>query len=437
MSGLLEKATPLHEQIMEVESIPQAERDHIYADINRSVDRVRIHLLEESIQIHPMKKGRTFPLILNIVTFCTVLLIVVLLFSFFGKSNNQIIASTAALNLTENRIINTLREESDRQLSAKENEIVTIQREMLGLLDEKSLLLIETKRELEELEAELQQKMDQRIGEEEERLQELNWDKEAIDEELNSLRSTLQERYSNQLLGVIAREEEKRFIREKELNGEISRLAEELSQANQDKEELTRQNRTLEERALSETPALSEEEKARYQSLIQQGQDALSNAEERLNQLSRKLEQQEKEEQAFLEQYRIESEKRLNLLTRINGVYTGLRAIPESVWNTSDEADLISLLNQKIYIKEALASDAVRQQYPDVHNRLDEYLDNYGALMENRGKNSALQEVENMLSAIAEEESYLPSADNLQQKELYEEILLKLDRMLQSTSREE
>lgn len=425
MSGLLEKATPLHEDILEIESIPQVERDQIYEEINQAVARVRLHITEDS-QIHPLQKGRTFPLILNVVTFSILLVIIALLFVYFGKSNKQIISSSAALNLTENRIISTLREESDRQLSAKESEIAQIQNQMLGLLNEKNILLLETKQELDQLQKELQQNMDNNIEIEEERLEGLNWDRERIDQELNGLRTELQENYSNELLKIIVQEEEKRITREKDFNEEITLLGEKLDRAISEKEELLRANKALEERSLRATPGIREEEKEQYLSLIEDGQRELKSTEESMSRLEDQL-----------DQYRRDSESRLKMLVRIDELYQEFGNIPESELVTSGDSDLLGLLNQKIYIKEALAMDTVRQEYPDIYSKLDLYLEDYGSMMERQGYSRALIEVEAMLSALSSEKSYRPHPVTQEEKELLEIITLDLEQLFQFTSHEE
>jgi len=59
----------------------------------------------------------------------------------------------------------------------------------------------------------------------------------------------------------------------------------------------------------------------------------------------------------------------------------------------ADEDTVMALLQTKLLVKEILASDAVKSQYPDLYDAMDEYFEVYGEQKERAGKAGLMQEI--------------------------------------------
>ncbi len=612
MSGLLEKAIPIHDQFYEIESIPLSEREQVFEDIDRAINRGKLKITEDTFQFSPLKKGRKFPILVNLSSLAVLLGIGTFLIIYFSLSEKEIISGSSSINLTESQIITALKKESEKQLSEKETEIAKIQTEMETLLSKKDLLLIESENERARLEQALTEKLENQLSLEEERLRELNLNQEAIDERLNALKLRLENDYARELQNSLAAEQEKRQQRERELEEEIIRIEESLNQAQQEKETLSadlneqqkaQDSAEKEYEILAKTleneqflgsqinasfdnittellsgnyPEAAEEIKTlssfirtedfsgypnllarrktdsqiletlnqlipreppietvpapppvlnEIAALIEEGTRLYNNKQysdaketvlkalslipdlesgyrmiQAMEELSRKqrmtafeeevkkgntaflagkdLSAQENyfnalkisgfqsevlrgiinnlklmgtraamaevennivsdEDMLFLEYARVDYQNRMKLMNIIRNLGIVMDEIQEGLPYASNEEDMLELLEKKVLLKEILASQMVRKQYPDVYKSLEEYLDTYGIIQESIGKTHALKETASMLNALLKETSYLPSPDDPEQKDLYQEILSDLIRMVEPIYHEE
>ncbi len=558
MSGLLERALPIRDDYLEIESIPPAERDQIFDEINQAIARGKLQITRESFQFSPQKKGWTFPLSVNLAALILTALLGSLLYLFYGSSEREMITERSSINYTESQIIGALREESERQLSAKELEIAKIQGAMNNLRNEQSLLLIESEKERARLEEALTEELKKQLDQEEERLIALNMNRNEINEQLQSLRVKLESEYTDQLQRALTQEEERRVQRERELEEEIARAEESLRLAEEERaglssdlesqlasrsavekefERLSSQMETeafladqinasytriagslavrdytaatgeisalkqfYETRDFAEFPNLQSRKQTDREvlksitslipseasdipepvqppnlteatlllenagKLYETGEldDAaetiesalglipeISSAYELLMSIERarldreralfegKLAEAEsnrisEEDLALLAAARSASLSRSNLIDRIDELSFLLDEIQEGLPYARNEEDLLELVSKKVLLKEALASEAVRKEYPDLYSSLDEYMDTYGTIHESIGKTTALEETASLMEALLLEQSHLPSPDDPEQKELYQSILSNLSKFITS-----
>ena len=139
------------------------------------------------------------------------------------------------------------------------------------------------------------------------------------------------------------------------------------------------------------------------------------------------------EDTARIEKARAEEEKRRLLLEQLDLLrsrYADDSAAKES--KTSRQA-LITLLNTKLLIRQALASEEVRRQYPDLYRNADEVLDMYGDEQRREGKAEALLDVVAITDYLEENpSSALPTAtaESSRQRELLLQFLENLKELL-------
>ena len=142
-------------------------------------------------------------------------------------------------------------------------------------------------------------------------------------------------------------------------------------------------------------------------------------------------------ELALLNQAKREMEERRVLLDELYVLerqFSEYRGGPESDTLDSRE-DLASLLNTKLLIKEVLASDSIRKEYPDLHEKMGLYLDAYGKEKEREGRDAALAEIVLMMEHISGSSNHdypAPvSAVETEQRELFLEFLRNLKNILE------
>lgn len=99
-----------------------------------------------------------------------------------------------------------------------------------------------------------------------------------------------------------------------------------------------------------------------------------------------------------IEKERSNAETRENNLARI----TALKKIykKSSSSNDNNQDNIVSLLETKVQIKDILASDTVRSEYPNIHEQLQDYLDAYGREKERAGREDSIDMIININNAI-------------------------------------
>lgn len=90
---------------------------------------------------------------------------------------------------------------------------------------------------------------------------------------------------------------------------------------------------------------------------------------------------------------------------------------------------LVFLLNTKILIKEVLASDSIREEYPDLHEKMELYMDAYGKEKEKEGRDAALEEIVAITEYLSKEgvsDISITTPKEERQRELFLQFLQNL-----------
>jgi hypothetical protein len=236
MRGLLNRATAIHEQIFEIESIPKTERDRIYEEIDEAISGGKLVISDETLLFKSRKNDKKLLLIVNCTALFLMISIGLTLYFYLGNVEKQIISGSNTLNLTENQIITALREESEVKLSEKEKEIIRIQTQMNNLLDKQSLLLITSNERIKQLEEKLRGKINSELQLEQLKLQDMELSAANMEQEMNKLESRMESAYQKELLLIKENEEEERLIKEKELQDRMAQYQQSLFQAQEEQE---------------------------------------------------------------------------------------------------------------------------------------------------------------------------------------------------------
>jgi len=131
-----------------------------------------------------------------------------------------------------------------------------------------------------------------------------------------------------------------------------------------------------------------------------------------------------------LNEAKIEQQERENLVNELTDIERKIDvstdSIPDSGENTSQ---LISLLDTKILIKEIIASDSIREEYPDLYEKMEMYLEAYGKEKERAGRDAALEEIvalTDYLSKGGGSDAFFATPEEEQQRELFLQFLQNL-----------
>lgn len=93
------------------------------------------------------------------------------------------------------------------------------------------------------------------------------------------------------------------------------------------------------------------------------------------------------------------------LQQRIRETDEGFDRITAETIREYSEDELLSLLETKLRLNEVLSSNTVTQDYPDLYENVETYLQVYGRTFENEGKAAMLGDVVTLLQALAQGES--------------------------------
>jgi len=232
--------------------ISEEERESILAQIDQVLVRKGGLEGSEEFQYRPERNGALFPVLMNIVILIFTAAGVWGLFTVFDRQEASILQDDTAAVTAEGSLLREFREESEREIAAREEEIGTIRSQLDNLQEEKAALAARNERILREKESELQGELQRLLQEEREQLEargigeaEKNRLLAELEQRINSEHQqelsdleqenqrALQEREA-EIEQLVASYEEQLFASENELQGassELAALREERSQA--------------------------------------------------------------------------------------------------------------------------------------------------------------------------------------------------------------
>jgi len=262
--------------------ISEEDREKVLGQINEIVASNRIQVTPETLSFTPKQKGGVLPILINAgaaVVLIGGILTAVLL---FRRQEQTIVTTPATLETAEGRLIQALREESERELSQKQQEIDDIQGRLQRINQEKSQLQEQTEARLRERERELREALSLELEAERTRLRSAGVSDERITAQLLELESERSRSLESEMVSFRGQVEEELRQREATLNNLIGEYEQNLRAAQ------------------SESARLQEELAARQAELEAQyrEQETVLQADRAraLEQLDRLREQQEKEQ---------------------------------------------------------------------------------------------------------------------------------------------
>jgi len=139
-----------------------------------------------------------------------------------------------------------------------------------------------------------------------------------------------------------------------------------------------------------------------------------------------------------LNEAKIEQQERDNLVNELSDIERKIDISTNSVLPSGDNTqELISLLDTKLLIKEVIASDSIREEYPDLHEKMELYLEAYGKEKEKAGRDAALEEIvalTEFLSSGGSSDAVYTTPEEEQQRELFLQFLQNLKGLFELES---
>ncbi|GHV66900.1 hypothetical protein AGMMS49928_02720 [Spirochaetia bacterium] len=175
------------EIVFETDSgISVEEQREILSGLETLTEKNHLELPESSFKIPAKKKGGLFPLLINAAAVILVAGGFFLLFSFHGQEDLKVREGTVVLGITERALIQEIRKETAREITAKEREITDMIDKLADVDIEVQELQKAADRQLNEREAELRAIMAREIEAERQRLMAQNLSEAAIAERLRA-----------------------------------------------------------------------------------------------------------------------------------------------------------------------------------------------------------------------------------------------------------
>lgn len=201
--------------------ISEEERESILAQIDQVLVRKGGLEGSEEFQYRPERNGALFPVLMNIVILIFTAAGVWGLFTVFDRQEASIIQDDTAAVTAEGSLLREFREESEKEIAAREEEIGTIRSQLDNLQEEKAVLAARNKRILREKESELQGELQRLLQEEREQLE-----ARGIDEvEKNRLLGEMEQRINREHRQELAELEEENLRALQEREAEIEQLS--------------------------------------------------------------------------------------------------------------------------------------------------------------------------------------------------------------------
>jgi len=253
------------------------ERTQILGEIDSVMEQNRIRINEQTFTMKAQKKGWMFPLMVNLGALILFLLSFFLLSKFFGGSVELDKTNPQTLLLTEARLLEEVRKESELLVNQKNEELEEVRQQLRDIESQKEQIEQRYQLDLEELRSRLFSELELAVEQEKERLRAQGFAEEEIQRRLDEFRRKKEEEVESIIETERKALEEEKSRKEEELNRLSSQYRNELENLEKEKQDLeesytqrlnqlktemeNRQNETRQEltRAQRELASLAEE----------------------------------------------------------------------------------------------------------------------------------------------------------------------------------
>lgn len=247
MPSLLQRAASLRKQLQSSQSPPTDSRlqgisREDQAEIQREIDEVqqrnRLAVTPDLLTVRSGRRGVLFPVLVNVFAAIAVVTGLFLLPALFTGDQADVAALDEGLASAEGALLRELREETERQLSARDEEIAEVQQRLAALESDRRDLDAEIEQQVSQREQELQDRLEQELAEERGRLEGQDLSTAEVDARLAEYEAQRQAEIDEQLASYVAQLEAERDNLLNELASLESEFESELSELQSERDRI-------------------------------------------------------------------------------------------------------------------------------------------------------------------------------------------------------
>ncbi|MFP4565781.1 MAG: hypothetical protein ACLFNX_04710 [Spirochaetaceae bacterium] len=362
----------------------------------------------------------------------------VTLFVVFDRQEQTLLADAAAADSTEAQLLAEFRAEAEERLSAQEGEIDQVRSELDQLERERDEAVQEAEAAVLEREAELEKRLEEELAAERARLEEQGLSEADVDARLAELEEELEAEHSRQLEDLreeyrqaIAEREEQLEAMESEHETDIARLSEQRSREERFASRLTDGYREVLElldageyaaadTAIEELRELLGSEQAQNLPAIRNRAEMdrevlsalgrLGTIEQDLASARRELRQVESTRDEYRQTAAAARARNEELRQEVRAVREEVRTVQNRLAEEAAAAgesrpemgEIMDSVDVRLEVLEALRSDPVRSEHPELDEQFEAYLDAFARVHEQEGFAEALAHAVDLLEGVAE-----------------------------------
>ena len=218
--------------------ISPEEREQVLKQIETAIAESRVPQRADLTELQAERRGLAFPLLINLAALVLVGAGVLLLFRYFELRKENITLSRSSYLSAEATLIQTLKQETESRLQAKEEQISSIQLQLQRVDQERQALELRLDADLERKEEQLRRQLEEDLGRERDRLTALGTSESRIADRLRELESREQGSIQREISDYRRQLDAQLQDKERELLESQALRREALAQANRERDEL-------------------------------------------------------------------------------------------------------------------------------------------------------------------------------------------------------
>jgi len=229
------------ESIQQDREISPEEQEQVLKQIESAIVENRAPQRADLAVLQAEKRGLLFPLLINLAALVLIAVGVLLLSRYFELRKENITLRRSSYLSAEGTLIQTLKQETENRLQAKEEEIASIQLELRKVEQERQALKQELEADLETREEQLRRELEEELSRERDRLIALGTSEERISDRLRELESRQRGSIEREIADYRRQLDAQLREKERELLESQRSSREALAQASRDRDELQSQ----------------------------------------------------------------------------------------------------------------------------------------------------------------------------------------------------
>ena len=401
MKGLLQRAVGKHKKDIQVVDPIKVE---IYSEIDRMVEKLHAETTAVSTNFAVIKNDTIIPLIVIIGSIIVLFGGALFFLSFYNSKEKTILTTRNVVLSTESKILAAVKAESEEQLEIRDQQIKNIRNQLSTAIEDRNRLKENTEKTLNAREEELRKAMAETLEAERAELAGQGLSKVDIQKKIAETSSRLES--ENQSAMNDFKEQYEQELAEKELAMSIKieeykkNLEQSQSEQTRLKEQIAQREKELMQNLDNRIAALEDERKLTLSQLEEMEDESnrekaslsadIDNLKRKLSDAAIKLRSKEEQIQ--------QAEKEQEVLNKI------LMKVGDIKKDTSDQEQILDLLETKILLKQVLSSEPVKSQHPELLDQIELYFDVFGDTRKEEGRTAALTEINNLLESLTHTE---------------------------------